>query len=104
MEKRRDRLETGGPGASGLVLRRAGFRRGLPQLPQAAGADALAFEEGNAPAAVAENAGGRVLLQDDGGAVGKDFHSLQLPDVHGAAQLGGQYDPAHFIDAAYDSC
>lgn len=49
-----------------------------PELAEAAGADALALEDGYVPAAVAEDAGGAVLLEHDGGAVHENFHGLPL--------------------------
>ena len=75
------------------------------QLLQTAAADVLAPEDVDVPRAAAEKAGGLVLAQDQGRALGDDFYRVPAGEAQSAAHLGGQGNAArsvHFSDSAKD--
>ena len=75
----------------------------LPQLPQTAGANIFSLEDGHIVNAIAEDTGRTVLFQNDVASINEDFHGFFLADIQRAAQLGGQDNPAHFINAPDDA-
>lgn len=68
------------------------------QLLETVGADIFAAEIDHVLGIVAENAGGLILLQDDGGSIYIDLQRVLFRDVQCAPELDGENDPAEFID------
>ena len=79
--------------------------RGLPmqQFLQAGRTDVLALEDGNLLGAVAEDTGGLILLEHDGGAINIDLQGILLCDVQGAAQFDREDDTPQFVDPTDDA-
>ena len=79
--------------------------RGLPmqQFLQAGRTDVLALEDGDLLGAVAEDTGGLILLEHDGGAINIDLQGILLCDVQGAAQFDREDDTPQFVDPTDDA-
>ena len=73
------------------------------QFPDAVGAYVFTLEVDHILGVVAENAGGLVLFQYNGGAVHIDLQRILFRDVQGAAQFDGQDDPPQFIYFAHNA-
>ena len=73
------------------------------KFTDAVGADVLAFKIDDIFGVITENAGGLILLQDDGGTIHVDLQGVFLRDVQGAAQLDRQHDTAQLIDLPHNT-
>ena len=69
----------------------------------ALGADVLSVKGHNVLCAVAEDAGGLILLHHNAGAVDIDFQTVALCDIQRAAQFDGEDNAAQFINFAHDT-
>ena len=76
----------------------------VQQFLQADGTDVLALEVGDFLGAVAEDTGGLILLQHDGGAIDVDLQGILFCDVQCAAQFDGEDDSPQFVDPADNTC
>ena len=64
----------------------------IEQLLETVCADILALKDRDILCTIAENAGGLILLQHDGGPVHVDFQGILFRDVQRAAQFNGEND------------
>ena len=62
------------------------------------GADVFAAEVDDILGIIAENTGGLVLFQDDGGSIYIDLQRVLFGDIQSATELDGKYDSAEFSD------
>ena len=65
---------------------------------EAIGADVLAAEVDDILGIIAENTGGLVLFQDDGGSIYIDLQRVLFGDIQSTPELDGENDSAEFID------
>ena len=86
-----------------LTLRRFAGAASAGELLDAVEADVFALEVDHVLGVIAEDAGGLILFQNNGGAVHIDFQRIFFGDIQGAAQLNGKNDPAKLVDFAHDS-
>ena len=68
-----------------------------PKLPQALRTDILPAEHRHVLAAVAENAAGPILFQDNGRPLNVNLQRILLHDIQRSAQLNGQHDTAQLV-------
>ena len=74
------------------------------QFLHASGTDILVSEHSNVLGAVAKNAAGLILFQNDRGSFHIDFQRILLRDVQCAPHFDGEYDPAQLVYFSYDTC
>ena len=69
----------------------------------ALGADVFPVEHNHVLGVVAEDAGGLILFQHNGGSVHVDFQGVLLRDVQRAAQFNREHNAAEFVHFAYNT-
>ena len=75
----------------------------LLQSLDALGADVFTVEYYDILGIIAENAGGLVLLQDNGRTIHVDFKRILFCYVKGTAQFDGKNDAAQLVHFSHDS-
>lgn len=73
------------------------------QFPQAFGADIFPFKYTNITDTIAENAGGPIFLQHNGGPVYINFHSIFFANVQRTTQLDRQNNSTQLVHFSYDT-
>ena len=74
------------------------YSKGFLHLFDASTADALTVEIYGVVCAVAEDAGGLILLQDDAIVVGEDFDGILLLDIQNLSYFNGKHDSSQLVN------